>query len=112
MIGLCVLVAADLTLAASAHRAALLVGVALWGIHLGITQGLLAAMVAHSAPVDLRGTAFGVFNLASGIAMLVASLVAGWLWDALGASATFLGGAAFAVLCLAGLLLRARRAAL
>ncbi len=112
MIGLCVLVAADLTLAASAHWAALLVGVALWGIHLGITQGLLAAMVAHSAPADLRGTAFGVFNLASGIAMLVASLVAGWLWDALGASATFLGGAAFAVVCLAGLLLRSRRAAL
>jgi MFS family permease len=99
--GLVVLIAADLVLAASPHWGALLGGVALWGIHLGMTQGLLATMVADTAPADLRGTAFGFFNLVSGVAMLVASLVAGLLWDTLGAAFTFYAGAAFCLLTLA-----------
>ncbi len=102
-IGLLVLLLADLVLAASNHWAMVLLGVALWGLHLGMTQGLLAAMVAHTAPADLRGTAFGAFNLVSGLALLVASVLAGLLWDQLGAAATFLAGAGFccvALLCL------------
>lgn len=98
--GLVVLIAADLVLASSTHWLAVLGGVALWGVHMGMTQGLLAAMVAHTAPADLRGTAFGFFNLVSGIAMLVASVVAGLLWDQLGAEFTFYAGAAFCVLAL------------
>ncbi len=101
--GLAVLIAADLVLAGSDHWAAVLVGVALWGIHMGMTQGLLAAMVAQTAETDLRGTAFGFFNLVSGLSMLVASVVAGLLWDRLGASFTFYGGAAFGVIALVGL---------
>lgn len=99
-LGLVVLIAADLVLAAHDHWAVVLAGVALWGIHMGITQGLLATMVADTAPADLRGTAFGVFNLMSGIAMLIASVAAGVLWDRLGASATFHAGAAFCVVTL------------
>ena len=99
-VGLVVLIAADLVLASSSHWAVVLAGVALWGVHMGMTQGLLAAMVAHTAPADLRGTAFGTFNLVSGVAMLLASVVAGALWDALGAGATFLAGAAFSALAL------------
>lgn len=102
-LGLVVLIAADLVLAASNHWAVVLAGVALWGIHMGITQGLLATMVADTAPADLRGTAYGFFNLMSGVAMLVASGVAGLLWDQLGASFTFYAGAAFCVIALAGL---------
>ena len=101
--GLLVLIAADLVLAASSHWSTLLGGVALWGIHLGMTQGLLATMVADTAPADLRGTAFGFFNLVSGLAMLVASLVAGLLWDSLGAAFTFYAGTAFCVVTLAAL---------
>ena len=92
--GLLLLIAADLLLASSLHWAALLGGVALWGLHMGMTQGLLATMVAAAAPADLRGTAFGVFNLASGLALLLASALAGVLWDTLGASWTFIAGAA------------------
>ena len=92
-LGLVVLIAADLLLASSLHWAALLGGVALWGLHMGITQGLLATMVADTAPADLRGTAFGVFNLASGVALLAASVLAGWLWDQWGAAYTFGAGA-------------------
>lgn len=101
--GLAVLVISDLVLASSDHWSVVLGGVALWGLHMGMTQGLLATMVADTAPADLRGTAFGFFNLVSGVAMLVASLVAGLLWDRLGAPATFYAGAAFSVLALAGL---------
>ena len=68
-----------------------------------MTQGLLAALVADAAPADLRGTAFGVFNLVSGVAMLLASVVAGLLWDWLGPGATFTAGAAFAGLTLLAL---------
>jgi MFS family permease len=104
--GLAVLIAADLVLASSTAWPVLLIGVALWGVHMGMTQGLLAAMVADTAPADLRGTAYGFFNLVSGLAMLVASGVAGLLWDQLGASATFLAGAACSGLALLGLLWR------
>jgi len=76
---------------------------------MGITQGLLSTMVADTAPVDLRGTAFGFFHLVSGIAMLIASVIAGLLWDSFGASFTFYAGAAFAVLALMGLALYAWR---
>lgn len=102
-LGLVVLIAADLILATNDHWAVVLAGVALWGVHMGITQGLLATMVADTAPADLRGTAYGVFNLMSGIAMLVASVVAGLLWDRLGASSTFYAGAVFCVVALIGL---------
>lgn len=96
--GLLVLLAADLVLASSAHWLALLAGVLLWGLHMGMTQGLLASMVAATAPADLRGTAYGFFNLMSGLAMLIASVVAGALWDRFGASTTFYMGAAFCAL--------------
>ncbi len=104
--GLVVLIAADLVLASSNHWSIVLAGVALWGIHMGMTQGLLAAMVAHTAPADLRGTAYGFFNLVSGVAMLVASVCAGLLWDHWGASATFYAGAAFCMLTIAVLVFR------
>ncbi len=108
-LGLVVLVAADLVLASNDHWTMVLLGVALWGVHLGITQGLLARMVADATPADLRGTAYGFFNLVSGMAMLVASVLAGLLWDDLGASFTFYAGAMFCVLTLAGLWVRLKR---
>jgi MFS family permease len=75
----------------------------LWGLHMGFTQGLLAALVADAAPAELRGTAFGMFHLITGVAMLAASIIAGALWDAVGPTGTFLAGAAFTVLALIGL---------
>lgn len=107
ILGLLVLIVADLVLAADAHWMTVLVGVALWGVHMGMTQGLLATMVAKLAPADLRGTAFGFFNLVSGIALLIASAVAGLLWDQLGASFTFYAGAVFCCIALVGLLKKA-----
>lgn len=101
--GLVVLIAADLVLAMDDHWTTVLAGVALWGVHMGMTQGLLATMVADTAPADLRGTAFGFFNLVSGLAMLIASVVAGLLWDQLGASFTFYAGAVFCGVALLGL---------
>lgn len=101
--GLLVLIAADLVLAAAGDWRAMLAGIALWGVHMGMTQGLLAAMVADSAPADLRGTAFGFFNLASGIAMLAASVIAGLLWETLSSAFTFHAGAGFALIALLGL---------
>ena len=103
-LGLIVLIAADLVLAIDDHWAVVLAGVALWGVHMGITQGLLATMVADTAPPDLRGTAYGVFNLMSGIAMLIASILAGLLWDRLGASSTFYAGAVLCVIALVGVI--------
>jgi len=97
------LIAADLALATNDHWGVVLAGVALWGIHMGITQGLLATMVADTAPADLRGTAYGFFNLVSGLAMLVASVLAGLLWDRFGASFTFYAGATFCAVALVGL---------
>lgn len=99
-LGLVVLIAADLVLACDGHWPVVAAGVTLWGLHMGMTQGLLAAMVAEAAPADLRGTAFGFFNMVSGVALLVASAVAGLLWDRFGAGATFLAGAGFCVLAL------------
>jgi MFS family permease len=93
--GLVALIASDLVLALAAGAAGVLAGAALWGLHMALTQGLLAALVAATAPQDLRGTAFGVFNLASGVALLAASALAGWLWQAVGPAATFFAGAAF-----------------
>lgn len=102
--GLVVLIAADLVLASDDHWISVLVGVALWGVHMGITQGLLATMVAGAAPAELRGTAFGFFNLVSGIAMLIASAVAGLLWDQFGAAFTFYASFAFSLIALIGLI--------
>ncbi|MEZ5572109.1 MAG: MFS transporter [Halioglobus sp.] len=102
-LGLLLLLLADLVLASSHQWPVVLSGVALWGLHLGMTQGLLAAMVAHTAPADLRGTAFGAFNLISGVALLLASVLAGLLWDRLGAPATFLAGAGICATALLGL---------
>jgi MFS family permease len=102
--GLLALVAADLALASATSAWTLFAGAALWGLHMGLTQGLLATLVAAEAPADLRGAAFGVFNLVSGAFLLVASVLAGALWSALGAPATFVAGAAFTALALAGLL--------
>ena len=104
--GLLVLLVADGLLALAPTPVTLFAGVALWGIHMGMTQGLLSAMVADTAPADLRGTAFGFFNLVSGIALLVASVLAGLLWDRLGAASTFIAGAGFCVLTLLALLRR------
>lgn len=94
-LGMLVLIAADLVLAASHAWQVMLVGTALWGLHMGLTQGLLAKLVADAAPVGLRGTAFGLYGLVSGVATLLASAVAGLLWDRIGSSATFLSGAGF-----------------
>lgn len=105
-VGLLVLLAADLLLALAPTPFTLLAGVALWGVHMGMTQGLLSAMVAESAPADLRGTAFGFFNLVSGIALLLASTLAGLLWDSAGAASTFIAGAGFCVLTLLAMLWR------
>jgi MFS family permease len=102
--GLVVLMTSDLSLAMARTGWQVATGTALWGLHMGLTQGLLAAMVADTAPQNLRGTAFGIFNMASGIAILVASLIAGWLWDLFGPPATFLAGAAFAAVALTGYL--------
>ncbi len=104
--GLLVLIAADLVLAHSDYPGAVLLGVAFWGVHMGMTQGLLATMVADTAPAELWGTAYGFFSLMSGLAMLVASVVAGSLWDSLGAASTFRAGAAFCVVALIGLAAR------
>lgn len=104
-IGFAVLVAADLVLAVAQTIPSAALGVALWGLHMGLTQGLLAALVADTAPPELRGTAFGVFNLAGGVAILAASIIAGVLWDAIGPAGTFLAGAAFTAVALLGLLL-------
>ncbi|AUD00208.1 MFS transporter (plasmid) [Bradyrhizobium sp. SK17] len=104
IVGVATLVVADLLLALTTSVPILLFGAVFWGLHMGLTQGLLATLVADTAPADLRGTAFGVFNLASGVAMLVASVVAGALWDVYGPIATFLAGATFTAIALAGLL--------
>jgi MFS family permease len=107
--GLACLIAADLLLALTTGLVAAFVGIALWGAHLALTQSLLAKLVADRSPAALRGSAFGLFNLASGIAMLAASVIAGLLWDRAGASATFIGGAGFAGAALLLVLAAGRR---
>jgi MFS family permease len=106
--GLLLLIAADALLAYSNNGGVFWAGVALWGLHMAMTQGLLATMVADTAPADLRGTAYGFFNLLSGLAMLVASGLAGWLWQSFGASTTFLAGIGFAGAALMLLVLQPR----
>lgn len=101
--GLILLIAADLTLAFAPGIEGLIVGVVLWGLHMGFTQGIFAALIADCAPAELRGTAFGMFNLLTGLALLLASVIAGALWDTIGFQATFLMGGGFAVLTLLGL---------
>jgi MFS family permease len=107
--GLLLLIAADGLLAYSNSGAVFWAGVALWGLHMAMTQGLLATMVADTAPVDLRGTAYGFFNLLSGLAMLLASGFAGGLWQSWGAAFTFVAGMGFAVLALLLLVMQPRR---
>lgn len=101
--GLAMLVVADLVLAGATAPAHAFVGTAFWGLHMGLTQGLLSKLVADTAPAALRGTAFGVFNLVSGVALLLASVIAGVLWNAVGPSGTFIAGAMFALLAMVGL---------
>ncbi|MGE5641111.1 MAG: MFS transporter [Clostridia bacterium] len=102
--GIGALIAADLVLARTEGFDALSAGVVLWGLHMGLTQGLLSALVADASPAPLRGTGFGVFNFVSGVALLGASVLAGWLWQSAGAPATFYAGAALAALALLGLI--------
>jgi MFS family permease len=98
------LIAADIVLALAVSPLGVFIGVVLWGLHMGLTQGLLAAMVTDTAPARLRGTAFGLFNLAGGIATLIASVLAGWLWTRYGAAATFYAGAGFTAASLVGMI--------
>ena len=102
--GFGLLLIADLTLAFANSVAWLALGVALWGLHMGLTQGLLASLVADTSPAPIRGTAFGMFNLITGFATLVASVVAGALWDQIGPTGTFLAGAIFTAIALLTLL--------
>jgi MFS family permease len=101
--GLVALIAADAVLASVGNVAGALVGAGLWGLHMGLTQGSFAALVADTAPAQLRATAFGLFNLVSGVALFLASALAGALWSGLGSAATFATGGLFAALALLGL---------
>jgi MFS family permease len=103
--GILLLIAADIALALLPSIGGVALGVVLWGLHMGLTQGLLAALVADTAPAELRGTAYGFFNLLGGVAMLAASIIAGALWDITGPQGTFLAGAGFALIALTGLLM-------
>ncbi|MDT3707916.1 MAG: MFS transporter [Thiobacillus sp.] len=107
--GILLLIAADLILALAGNYWLVGLGAAVWGLHMGATQGLLAALVADTAPADLRGTAFGVFNLASGIALLAASIVAGGLWTMIGPAMTFYAGATFSAAALLALFIDGNR---
>ncbi|MFB3819328.1 MAG: MFS transporter [Candidatus Methylomirabilales bacterium] len=107
-IGVAVLVLADLVLAAAGDVRAVFLGTGLWGLHMGMTQGLLAALVAEAAPPAVRATAFGLFHLVTGVALLAASALAGWLWSALGPAATFGAGAVFSAVALLALPLVSR----
>jgi MFS family permease len=104
-LGLVALILADIVLANAHSTGVVLTGSALWGVHMGLTQGVFSALVAATAPSDLRGTAFGIFNLVSGAALLVASVLAGWLWEAFGPALTFYAGAVFSGLSWAVLIL-------
>ena len=99
------LVVADIILALGMTITLVMIGVIFWGFHMALTQGLFSSLVADTAPEGLRGTAFGVFNFAGGIAMLAASVLAGGLWDAFSPAATFLAGAAFTAVALTSLVL-------
>ncbi len=103
-VGFAVLITADIVLALASEVWHVMIGVALWGLHMGLTQSLLATLVADTAPPRLRGSAFGLFNLVTGIALLAASMIAGWLWDHYGAPVTFFTGAGFTAVALLGLI--------
>jgi len=107
--GLSILVVADLVLAVAGSSTAVFAGAALWGLHMAFTQGLLAKLVADTTPSDLIGTGFGIFNLVSGIALVLASAIAGSLWSSFGPSATFIAGAAFTIIAAVGLVLAPSR---
>ena len=109
VVGLMLLITGDLVLAFAPSLPGVLGGVVLWGLHMGFTQGLLATLVAEAAPPELRGTAFGMFNLVTRIALLAASVIAGALWDGIGPQGTFLAGAGFALLAMTGLIPLHRR---
>jgi MFS family permease len=102
VLGLAMLALAELVLAFAALPWQVFAGAALWGLHMGFTQGLFNKLVADTAPAELRGTAFGIFNLTTGISMLAASMLAGALWQSIGPQATFLAGAIFATLAALG----------
>jgi len=104
--GCFVLIASDAVFALASGYGLIALGAALWGLHMGLTQGIFSALIADTSPNHLRGSAFGIFSLSSGIAMLIASILAGWLWDVAGPPATFWAGAAFALVGLVGFLLR------
>jgi len=103
-LGVIFLIAADMMLATAGTVWQVAAGVMLWGLHMGATQGLLSTLVVDAAPADLRGTALGMFNLITGVALLVASVLAGFLWTAFGPAATFIGGGVFAGIALFGML--------
>ncbi|RON08300.1 MFS transporter [Pseudomonas brassicacearum] len=105
-LGMGLLVLADLVLAQSHSILTMMLGVALWGLHMGFSQGILATLVADTAPQELKGTAFGIFNLISGVCLLIASVLAGWLWQTVGAQSTFITGAVLAAMAMLLLLLR------
>lgn len=104
--GFVTLIAADIVLALATGIWQVMTGVVLWGLYMGLTQGVLTALVADTAPAELRGTAFGVFNLVSGVALLLASAIAGVLWDRIGPSAPFWAGAIVATAALSFWILR------
>jgi len=104
LIGILFLIGADLVLAFVPTITGIAIGAALWGLHMGFTQGLFATLVMDAAPPELRGTAYGMFNLVTGITLLAGSVVAGALWDLIGPQATFVAGALFAAVTIAGLL--------
>ena len=100
-----VLILADLILATATSSATVVLGATLWGLHMALTQGLFSKLVADTAPADLRGSAFGVFSLVTGISVLLASAIAGALWNSWGPSATFFAGSIFAAATAIGLAL-------
>ncbi len=106
--GMAILIVADLVLGLANTLTGISIGIVLWGLHMGFTQGILSTLVADHAPENLRGTAFGFYNLCTGLALLAASVVAGALWDRLGPQATFIAGAGFAALALAGVMVMRR----
>jgi MFS family permease len=105
-VGIVLLILADLLLAQADSIMSMLAGVALWGLHMGFSQGILATLIADTAPEQLRGTAFGLFNLISGVCLLIASVLAGALWETSGSASTFIVGAVLAAAALLLLVLR------
>jgi MFS family permease len=106
VMGITLLIAADVVLATSETVWQVMLGAAVWGVHMGATQGLLSAIIADTVPADLRGTAFGFYSLVTGAALLAASVVAGLLWTAVGPTATFAAGAVFAAMAMIGVALQ------